>query len=119
MKKRLGPATTLYGTVALSFVIPRACDFFDLFVFQHTQPAAFQAPDKAVILSEALRRSIVNRGFMARSRRTPAMLVGRCFWKLSDRKLQRKIKSHNLRPKRSGGSCSSADLSWKCFLTGG
>src|ERR1700722_19744263 len=50
-------------------VIPRACDFFDLFVFQHTQPAAFQAPDKAVILSEALRRSIANRGFMARSRR--------------------------------------------------
>jgi hypothetical protein len=32
-EKRLGPATTLYGTVALSFVIPRACDFFDLFVF--------------------------------------------------------------------------------------
>jgi hypothetical protein len=26
-EKRPGPATTLYGTVAFSFVIPRACDF--------------------------------------------------------------------------------------------
>ena len=45
-------------------VIPRACDFFELFVFLRIQPAVFQAPqapDKAVILSEALRRSIVNR----------------------------------------------------------
>jgi hypothetical protein len=53
--------------------------------------------DKAVILSEAPHRSIANRGFMARSRRTPAVLVGRCFWELSDCKLQRKIKSHKLR----------------------
>jgi hypothetical protein len=29
---------------------------------------------------------------MARSRRTPAMFVGRCFWGLFDRELQRKIK---------------------------
>ncbi len=42
-------------------VILRACDFFELFVFLRIQPAVFQAPDKAVILSEALRRSIVNR----------------------------------------------------------
>src|SRR6267154_2227683 len=34
---------------------------------------------------------------MARSRRTPAMLPGRCSLGLSDRKLQRKIKSHKLR----------------------
>jgi hypothetical protein len=27
-EKRLGPETTLYGTTALSFVIPRGCDFF-------------------------------------------------------------------------------------------
>ncbi len=32
-EKRFGLATTLYGTVAPSFVIPIACDFFDLFVF--------------------------------------------------------------------------------------
>src|SRR5258708_1749117 len=36
---------------------------------------------------------------MARSRRTPAMLPGRCSLELSDRKLQRKIKSHKLRAK--------------------
>ena len=65
------------------------------------QSAVFQTPDKAVILSEALRRSIATEGFMARSRRTPAMLVGRCSWELSGRKLQRKIKSHKLRPERS------------------
>jgi hypothetical protein len=35
---------------------------------------------------------------MARSRRTPAMLVGRCSWELSGRELQRRIKSHILRP---------------------
>src|SRR5260370_25713295 len=33
---------------------------------------------------------------MAQSRRTPAMLPGRCSLELSDRKLQRKIKSHKL-----------------------
>ncbi len=29
------------------------------------------------------------------------MLVGRCSWELSGRKLQRKIKSHKLRPERT------------------
>ena len=32
-EKRFGLATPLYGTVARSFIIPIACDFFDLFVF--------------------------------------------------------------------------------------
>ncbi|MDX6460369.1 MAG: hypothetical protein QOE55_4066 [Acidobacteriaceae bacterium] len=57
------------------------------------------------------------------------MLVGRCSLELSDRKLQRKIKSHKLRAKPPcpalsrpaparrgacrGGICSSADLSSK------
>ena len=36
---------------------------------------------------------------MARSRRTPAMLPGRCSLELSDRKLQPKVKSHKLRAK--------------------
>jgi hypothetical protein len=36
------------------------------------------------------------KGFKARSRRTPAMLVGRCSWELSGRKLHRKIKGHKL-----------------------
>jgi hypothetical protein len=33
MKNALGSATALYGSVVFSFVIPRVCDFFDLFVF--------------------------------------------------------------------------------------
>jgi hypothetical protein len=40
---------------------------------------------------------------MARSRRTPAMLVGRCSWELSDRKLQRKIKKSQT-PSEAEGS---------------
>jgi hypothetical protein len=73
-------------------VILRACNFFDLFVFSASNQLYFKPPDRAVILSEALRRSIANRGLYARSRRTSAMLVGRCSWELSGRKLHRKIK---------------------------
>jgi hypothetical protein len=43
-------------------VILRACDFFDLFRVISISNQLFPAPDKAVILSEALRRSIANRG---------------------------------------------------------
>jgi hypothetical protein len=32
-EKRLGPATNLYGTIALPFLVPRARDFFDFLVF--------------------------------------------------------------------------------------
>jgi hypothetical protein len=81
--------------------------------FLHTQPAVFQAPDKAVILSEALRRSIANRGLMARSRRTPAMLVGRCSRELSGRKLQLKIKSHKLRAKPTCPGVPWRDLQFR------
>jgi hypothetical protein len=40
------------------------------------------------------------------------MLVGRCSWELSGRKLQRKIKKIT-NSERSRGICGSADLSWK------
>jgi hypothetical protein len=82
-------------------VILRACDFFDLFVFSAYPISCFKPPDKAVILSEALRRSIANRGLYSAepeepvpsaAEGTPAMLVGRCSWELSGRKLLRKIK---------------------------
>jgi hypothetical protein len=43
-------------------VILRACDFFDLFVFSAHPTSCISSPDKYVILSEALRRSIANRG---------------------------------------------------------
>ena len=49
--------------------------------FLHIQPAAFQPPDKAVILSEALRRSIANRGLYGAESKDPGdacwqMLLG-------------------------------------------
>jgi hypothetical protein len=45
----------------------------------------FKPPDKAVILSEALRRSIANRGPHGAESKDPAMLVGKCSWELSGR----------------------------------
>jgi hypothetical protein len=45
-----------------------------------------EAPNKPVILSEAPRRFTHNGRLMARSRRTPAMLAGRCSSELSSHK---------------------------------
>ncbi len=45
-EKRFGPATNLYATVAVPFVIPRACDFFDLFVFSAWLTECFSPPTK-------------------------------------------------------------------------
>ena len=56
--------------------------------------------------SEAPRRPIAyQRVFMARSRRTPAMLVGRCSSELSGHQLQGSRKSHRYRPKRPVPAC--------------
>jgi hypothetical protein len=45
---------------------------FSIFAcFLHIQPAVFQAPDKAVILSEALRRSIAIRGLYGAESKDP------------------------------------------------
>jgi hypothetical protein len=62
-------------------VILRACDFFDLFVFSAYPISCFKPPDKAVILSEALRRSIANRGLYSAEPKDPGdacwqMLLG-------------------------------------------
>jgi hypothetical protein len=43
-------------------VILRASDFLAFSCLLHIQPSKLQTPNKAVILSEALRRSIANRG---------------------------------------------------------
>src|ERR1700722_21002975 len=43
----------------------------------------------------------IKEGFMARSRRTPAMLVCRCSSELSGHRLRGNSKSHSLRPERS------------------
>jgi hypothetical protein len=54
---------------------------------------------------------------MARSRRTPAMFVGRCFWGLFDRKLQRKIKKSQT-PSAAEGSAVPRTLreTWNSIL---
>jgi hypothetical protein len=77
----LSAATTCQIATTLPFVIPRACDFSIFSCFLHIQPVVFQAPDKAVILSEALRRSIANRGLYGAESKDPGdacrqMLLG-------------------------------------------
>jgi hypothetical protein len=52
------PATDAHESVALPFVILRACDFFDLFAFLVRDQMFFSPLRKTVILSEAPRRSI-------------------------------------------------------------
>ena len=52
------PATDAHESVALPFVIPRACDFFGPFAFFVPDQMFFSPLRKTVILSEAPRRSI-------------------------------------------------------------
>jgi hypothetical protein len=112
----IGPATTLHGTTMLPFVIPRARDFFDLFVFSAYPTSFISSLDKAVILSEALRRSIVNRGLYGAESKDPGdacwqMLLG-AFWTQTTTEDKKVTNSE-----RSRGICSSADPSWKRFST--
>jgi hypothetical protein len=46
MKNAFNPAAALPGSVALPFVIPRACDFFDLFVFSAHVTGCFSTPSQ-------------------------------------------------------------------------
>src|SRR6266702_3140516 len=101
------PATTFHKTVALPFVIPRGCDFFDFSCFWYTPPECFSElpqdrhPERSASriyrLTEGLQR-VVEEPVLSVAEGTPRMIVGRCSLQLSDRKLQRKIKSHKLRP---------------------
>jgi hypothetical protein len=52
-------------------VILRACDFFDLLVFTAYPTSCISTPDKAVILSEALRRFIASRGLYGAESKDP------------------------------------------------
>jgi hypothetical protein len=68
--------------------------------FLHIQPARFQAPDKTVILSEALRRSISNRGLYGAESKDP----GDACWQMLFRAFRPQTttedkKSHKLRAK--------------------
>ena len=94
------PASDAYGSVTLPFVIPRACDFFDLFAFFAPDQMFFQSPQKRRHPERSASQIYrITEAFMARSRRTPAMLVGRCSSQLSSHRLQGNLKSHSLRAK--------------------
>jgi hypothetical protein len=61
-----------FESASLTIVFPRACDFSDVFrVFCLSNQLHFKPPDKAVILSEALRRSIANRGLYSAESKDP------------------------------------------------
>ncbi len=70
-------------------VILRACDFFDLFVlFLHLTGCFSTPPQNRHPERSASQIYHITEGSMARSRRTPAMLVGRCSSELSGHNLQ-------------------------------
>src|SRR5271156_5009582 len=92
------------SAATVKFVIPRACDFFDLFVFFAPDAMFFNPLQRRVILSEAPSQIYhMTEDFMARSRRTPAMLVGTYSSELSGHRLHGELKkSQPLR--RTGGT---------------
>jgi hypothetical protein len=91
-------------------------------VFSAIQPAVFQGPDKAVILSEALRRSIANRGLYGAESKDP----GDACWQIllgafrpqttpedkkvtnSERKTRNSILKQNCHLERTRISCHAA-----------
>src|SRR5450631_2154093 len=97
-------------------VILRACDFLDLSCLLHIQPAVSQAPQQnrhpersasQIYRKQRALRRAVEEPVLSGVEGTPAMLVGRCSRGLSGRELQRKIKSHNLRPERRDLRCAN------------
>src|ERR1700758_5498289 len=83
-------------------VILRACDLLDLSCLPPIRLAVLQAPQSSRHPERSASQICrITKGFMARSRRTPAMLVGRCSRELSSRKLPRKKKVTNSERSRS------------------
>ena len=85
----------------LPFVIPRACDFFDLFVFSAyptsciSSPRQSRHPERSASKIYRKQRALwrgVEEPVPSVAEGTPAMHIGRCSWELSGRKLRRKIK---------------------------
>ena len=71
---------------------------FSIFSRFCTRPDVFQSPPKRRHPERSASQIYrITEGFMARSRRTPAMLVGRCSSGLSGHRLQGNLKSHRLR----------------------
>jgi hypothetical protein len=80
-EERLGPETTLYRTVALSFVIPRACDFFDLFVFSAYPTSCISSPRQSRHPERSASQIYRNRGLYGAESKDPGdacrqMLLG-------------------------------------------
>src|ERR1700684_2498033 len=122
MKNNFRLATSVNGNAALPFVIPRACDFFESSRVFCTRPDVFQFPPKNRHPERSASQIYrITEGFMARSRRTPEMLVGRCSSELSGHKLQGNQKSHKLRPKRSVAEWRDLlfGISWICLMLSG
>jgi hypothetical protein len=92
--------------------IRRACDFFDLLVFSAYPTSCISSLDKAVILSEALRRSIANRGLCGAESKDP----GDACWQMLLGAFRPQTTTEDKKvtdSERSRGICGSADLSWK------
>ena len=82
---------------------PVTFSIFSRFVHR---PDVFQSPPKRRHPERSASQIYrITEGFVARSRRTSAMLVGRCSSELSGHRLQGKLKSHSLRAERSAGTC--------------
>src|ERR1700689_3907393 len=74
---------------------------FSIFSRFCTRPDVFLSPPKRRHPERSASQIYrITEGFMARSRRTPAMLVGRRSSELSGHRLQAKLKSHSLRAER-------------------
>jgi hypothetical protein len=72
------------------------------------------ATTNAVILSEALRRSIENKGLYSAESKDPGDDCWQVLFEAFRPQTTREIKKVTA-SERSRGICSSADLSWKCF----
>jgi hypothetical protein len=83
-----------------------ACDFFDLSVFGALYQMCFN-PSKTVILSEAPRRSIANRGFYGAKSKDFGdaywQMLFRAFWPQTTKELK-KSQALGMTKERGGGS---------------
>ena len=87
-----------FSTALRSQLSSREPVTFSIFwCFLHIQPAVFQTPDKAVILSEALRRSIANRRPYSAESKDPGDACWQMLLGAFRPQTTRKIKSHKLR----------------------
>jgi hypothetical protein len=93
-------------------VIPRACDFFDLFVFSAyptsciSSPRQSRHPERSASQIYRKQRALwrgVEEPVLSEAEGTPAMLISRCSREPSGRKLQRKIKKSQT-PSEAEGS---------------